>query len=147
MNQTQQIQSNVECVHVPEEIVGPLSNGRMGEHKDDAHYDEEQNSRRASHSLEEPEGDVRLVVGGEVHFPRQTAQILVRLRGHVVEVDNVSDRVQHREEQRRAGGDLVELNVRVQGNVLLYGELLQLRDEVSAIKTKDLNVRNSFNYS
>lgn len=110
----------------------------MGEHKDNTHDDKQQNSRCASHGLEEPEGNVRLVVGGKVHFPRETAQILVGLSGHVIEVDNVSDRVENREEQRRAGGDLVELNVRVQRNVLLYGELLQFRDEISAIETGDL---------
>lgn len=49
----------------------------------------------------------------------------------MVEVDDVPDRVQHREEHGCAGGDLVELDMSVQRYVLLDGKLFQLRQQVS----------------
>lgn len=54
----------------------------------------------------------------------------------MVEVDDVANGVQQREEQRRAGSDLVELDVGVQRDVLLDGELFQLGDEVAGIGVK-----------
>lgn len=96
----------------------------MSKHEDDTHNDEQKDAGCASYGLEEPEGDVRLVVRGEVHLPGQAAQVLVRLCRHMVEVNDVAHGVQHGEEERRAGCNLVELNMRVQGNVLLDGELL-----------------------
>lgn len=53
------------------------------------------------------------------------------MTGHVVEVDDVTDRVEKREEARGAGDDLVELDVSVERNVLLDGELLELGEEVT----------------
>lgn len=61
----------------------------------------------------------------------EAVQVLERLTGHVVEVDDVTDRVEEREEARRAGDDLVELDVSVKRNVLLDGELLELGEEVT----------------
>lgn len=49
----------------------------------------------------------------------------------MIEVHNMSHGVQHREEERRTGGNLVELYMRVQGDVLLYRKLFELRNEVS----------------
>lgn len=80
--------------------------------------------------MEEPETDIWFVVGGEPHLARQTLEVLQRLRGHVIEVDQMPNGVQHREEQGRARSYLVELYVRVQRDVLVYGVLLELRYEI-----------------
>lgn len=45
----------------------------------------------------------------------------------------MSHGVQHREEKRRTGGNLVKLYVRVQGDVLLYRKLFKFRDKVSVV--------------
>lgn len=66
-----------------------------------------------------------------MHLAREAAQVLDGLRGHVVEVDDVAHRVQQREEERCARHDLVELDVRVQRDVLLDGELLQLGQQIA----------------
>lgn len=51
---------------------------------------------------------------------------------NVVEVDDVTDGMQDREETSCASDDLVELDVRVQGDVLLNRELLELCQGVAA---------------
>lgn len=66
----------------------------------------------------------------------ETLQIFDGLRGHVVEVNDVANGVQQREEQRRAGSDLVELDVGVQRDVLLDRELFQLGDKVAGIEVE-----------
>lgn len=83
----------------------------MGKHEDDAHNDEQKDACCASYGLEEPECDIRLVVRGKVHLPRQAAQVLMRLCGHMVEINYVAHGVQHGEEERRAGCNLVKLNM------------------------------------
>nr|CAD7199333.1 unnamed protein product [Timema douglasi] len=77
---------------------------------------------QAKTKRELPEADAGLVVGGEVH--------LVGLGADVVEVDDVPHRVQQGKEESSARRDLVELDVGVQGDVLLHGELLQLGQQV-----------------
>lgn len=57
--------------------------------------------------------------------------MLERLTGHVVEVDDVTDGVEKWEEAGCARDDLVELDVSVERNVLLDGELLELGEEVT----------------
>ena len=55
-----------------------------------------------------------------------------RLCRNVVEVDQVSHCVQNGEKEGGAGADLVELNVGVQGDVLVQRHLLHLGDQVPA---------------
>lgn len=64
-------------------------------------------------------------------FGRQTVEIFQRLRGHMIEVDDVADGVYDGEEERCARDHLVERYVRVQWYVLLYGKVLQLGQQVS----------------
>ena len=52
------------------------------------------------------------------------------LGAQVVEVDHVGHGVHQREEERGEGADLVELEVGVEGDVLVQGHRLQLRDQV-----------------
>ena len=52
------------------------------------------------------------------------------LGAKVVEVDHVGHGVHQREEERGEGADLVELEVGVEGDVLVQGHRLQLRDQV-----------------
>ena len=52
------------------------------------------------------------------------------LCGDVVEVDQVADGVEDGEEEGGAGADLVELDVRVERDVLVQRVLLHLRDQV-----------------
>ena len=52
------------------------------------------------------------------------------LCGDMVEVDQVADGVEDGEEERGAGADLVELDVRVERDVLVQRVLLHLRDQV-----------------
>lgn len=61
---------------------------------------------------------------------RETMEVLQRLRGHVIEVDDMSDGVYDREEERGARDHLVERYVRVERYVLLYGEVFQLGQQV-----------------
>lgn len=66
-----------------------------------------------------------------MYFGGETVQVLQRLRGHVIEVDYVADRVYDGEEERGARDHLVERNVRVERYVLLYGEVLQFGQQIS----------------
>lgn len=66
-----------------------------------------------------------------MYFGRQTVEVFQRLRGHVVEVDYVADRVYDGEEEGRARDHFVKRYVRVQRYVLLYGEVFELRQQVS----------------
>jgi len=86
--------------------------------------------RRTSDGFEEPKRYAWLVVGREVDFGRKTVEVFQRLRGHMVEVDDVADRVYDGEEEGRARDHLVERYVRVQRYVLLYGKVLQLGQQV-----------------
>lgn len=60
--------------------------------------------------MEDPVGDTGPEVRREVNFFSETTQVLERLRADVVEVDEVTRRVQQREEQSCAGHYLVELD-------------------------------------
>lgn len=57
-------------------------------------------------------------------------QIFQRLRGHVIEIDYVSDGVYDGKEERRAGDHLVERYMGIQRYVLLNGEILELCQQV-----------------
>jgi len=85
---------------------------------------------RSSDGSEEPVVDVGLAVRGEIEFGAQAVQVLHRLRADVVEVDQVADGVADGEEERRQGANLVELQVRVQGDVLVQRVLLHFGDEI-----------------
>ena len=61
---------------------------------------------RTCECLEEPVGDVDLLVAAEPELRAEAVEVLQRLRGHVVEVAEVTHRVQDREEQRRARDNL-----------------------------------------
>lgn len=87
---------------------------------------------RTCNGLEEPERDGGPLVAGEPDLAGEAAQVDQGLGRDVVEVDDVADRVEDREEARRAGDDLVELDVRVEGDVLLGRELLELGQGVAA---------------
>jgi len=65
-----------------------------------------------------------------VHLPGETSEVFNRLRADVVKVDNVTNGMDHREEQSGACNDFMELDVRVQWNVLLDGELLEFGQQV-----------------
>ena len=55
-----------------------------------------------------------------------------RLSGDMIEVGEMADGVQDREEEGGAGHDLVEDDVGVEGDVLVEGPLLHLGDQVPA---------------
>lgn len=85
---------------------------------------------RTRYGLEEPKRYARLVVRREVYFGRQTVEVFQRLRGHVIEVDDVPDGVYDGKKEGRARYHFVERYVRVQRYVLLYGEVFELRQQV-----------------
>lgn len=85
---------------------------------------------RTRDGLEQPERYAGLVVRREVDLGRETVEVLQRLRGHVIEVDDVSDGMYDREEERGTRDHFVERYVRVERYVLLYGEVLQLGQQV-----------------
>lgn len=65
---------------IPEELVSSLTNGGVSERKNDAHDDEQSDTRCAGECLKEPERDVRLIIRRKVHFSCETSQIFMRLR-------------------------------------------------------------------
>ena len=86
---------------------------------------------RTCEGTEEPVPDARPGITLERHLRQKTSQVVQTLRRHVVEVHQVPDSVQHREEQRRAGDDLVELDVRVDRQVLLDRVVLHHGEDVA----------------
>ena len=58
----------------------------------------------------------------------------MRLCRDMVEINDMTDGMQHREEKRSTSRDFVKLYVCIKWNILLYGELLQFGDKVSEIK-------------
>ena len=86
---------------------------------------------RTSECTEEPVPDSRPGITLERHLGEQAAQVIEALGRHVVEVHQMADRVQHREEQRRAGHDLMELDVRVDRQVLLDRVVLHHGQDVA----------------
>ena len=86
--------------------------------------------------LEQPVGDVRTVIARKTEFRRQTVQVGNRLGGHVIKVGQMSRRVQHGEEEGRAGADLVKLKMAVQRNVLMQRMFFHLCDQVPAHRQK-----------
>ena len=131
VDDAQNVQENVQRVGQPEEVEGLLADGRMGEDEDDDHDDEEADASESGQRLEQPVGDGRLEVGRETQFFGQAAQMFHRLRRHVVEVDHVTDGMQHGEEEGGQSANLVEGNVRIQRNVLLDGKFLEFGQEVA----------------
>lgn len=139
--------------------VGLPPDDGMGEHEDDAHDRVEQDSREAGQGLEEPVGDGGPLVRGKVDLGREAVQVLQGLGGDVVEVDQVAARVHKREEERGASANLeakrkrgynvatggkarpkkrsgvmlihlVELQMRVDGDVLMQGTFFELGKQV-----------------
>lgn len=62
---------------------------------------------------EEPKTNCWFLIRVEDDLLREAPKILQRLGGHVIEVHQVSDRVQDTEEQGRGGYDLVELQTEI----------------------------------
>ena len=83
-------------------------------------------------SLEQPVGNVRLLVTAEPKLWTQTMEMFQRLSGDVIEVGEMADSVKDGKEEGSAGHNLVEDDVGVQGDVLVEGPLLHLGDEVPA---------------
>ena len=131
VDDVEDVEQNVEAVGLPEEVVGLFADDGVSEDEDDDHDDKEEDARDARQSLEQPIGDGRLKVARQADLLRQAAQMFHRLSGHVVEVDDVSDRVQEREEEGRQGADLVELDVGVQRDVLLDGVFFEFGQKVA----------------
>lgn len=61
--------------------------------------------------LKHPKRNVWLIIRREVHFSGHTFQMFDGLSGHVVEINNMPNGVQKREEQSRAGSYFMELHV------------------------------------
>ena len=80
--------------------------------------------------MEQPVGNVRLLVTAEPKLWTQTMEMFQRLSGDVIEVGEMADSVKDREEEGSAGHNLVEDDVGVQGDVLVEGPLLHLGDQV-----------------
>ena len=81
--------------------------------------------------VEQPEHDARPSVTLERHLLHEAAQVVQALRGHVVEVDQMADRVKDGEEERRTRHDLVELDVGVDGDVLVDRVVFHQRQDVA----------------
>ena len=99
-----------------------------GEDKDDCHGAIEEHPCDSGHGLEKPVADVRHHAWRNEDLFGHALQVLRRLGGDVVEVDEVADGVDGGEEQGGAGADLVELEAGVEGDVLVEGVLFQLGD-------------------
>ncbi len=140
MNETKDVEYNVELVGGEEELVGLFPNGGMRKGEDDGHDGEEHEASDAGDGLEEPVDDRGSGVGGEEHFLGHTAEVVDRLSGNVVEVDNVTNGVEEGEEEGRAGHDLMELDVGVEGDVLLDWKVLQLRQEVPGHREEEQGI-------
>lgn len=78
------------------------------------------------HGSKQPKGDGGPRVAGKADFTSEAAKMRYRLRGDVIKVDYMTDRVQHREEERCARSDLVKLYVGVDRYILLDRKFLQL---------------------
>ena len=98
------------------------------EHKDDCHGAIEEHPCDSGHGLEKPVADVRHHAWRNEDLFGHALQVLRRLGGDVVEVDEVADGVDGGEEQGGAGADLVELEAGVEGDVLVEGVLFELGD-------------------
>lgn len=82
------------------------------------------------HRLEQPKRNIGLIVRSEVNFSRQTSQIIQRLCRNMIEIDQMSNCVDQREKQCGASDDFMELNMRIQWNILLNREFLQFRQKI-----------------
>ena len=83
--------------------------------------------------MEQPVGNVRLLVTAEPKLWTQTMEMFKRLSGDVIEVGEMADSVKDGKEEGSAGHNLVEDNVGVQRDVLVKGPLLHLGDQVPDI--------------
>ena len=132
VDDAEEVEEHVQLVNLPEERVRSGPNFRVGEDEYSGHRDPKGHPRdscnkreieyilklrkgtfppqdvpeRTCECLEEPVGDVDLLVAAEPELGAEAVEVLQRLRGHVVEVAEVTHRVQDREEQRRARHDL-----------------------------------------
>ena len=127
----QRVEHNVKAVRHPEVVVSLFTDRRVGEDEDDDDDAEEEDAGDAGQRAEEPVGDGRFEVGREGQLFGQAAQVFDGLRRHVVKVDDVADRVEHREKEGRQGADLVERNVGVERDELLDGELFEFGERVA----------------
>ena len=94
------------------------------EDKDDCHCAIEEHPCDSGHGLEKPVADVWHHAWRNEDLFGHTLQVLRRLGGDVVEVDEVADGVDGGEEQGGAGADLVELQAGVERDVLVQRHLL-----------------------
>lgn len=90
--------------------------------------------RLTSNCLEQPEGQIRFIVGREVNFSREAVKIFNGLGRNMIEIHYVTDCMEEREKQGCTGGDFMELDMRVQGDVLLDRELFQFCYQISVRK-------------
>lgn len=131
MKDGQDVQDNVKAVSHPEKVVGLLPDHGVSEDEDDDHNDKEEHARQTSQRLEEPVGDGGLEVAGQTQLFGEATQVFHRLRRDVVKIDNVADRVQQGEKKGCQGAYLVKLDVGIEWDILLDGELLQFGQQVA----------------
>jgi len=124
MDEAEYVQDNVEFMCREEELVGFFPDGGMSKYEDDGHDGKEEDTRDAGDGLEEPVEDGGSLVRLEEHFLGKASQVIHGLGRDVVEIDNVTHGVEDGEEEGRAGHNLVKLDMRVERNVLLDGEIL-----------------------
>ena len=129
MYKVEQIEQDVQLVSQPEEPVSLFSHLGEGKDENDGHGAIENHSCESCHCLEKPVGDVGDNSWRDEYLFGHTFQVLNRLRCHVVEVDQVPNRVDCGEEEGGASADLVELQARVQRDVLMERVLLELGEE------------------
>ena len=86
VNDAEEVEENIELVNLPEERVGSGPDSGMGEDEDGTHRDPEDDSGQTGQSLEQPVGNVGLLVAAEPELRTEAVEVLQRLGGHVVEV-------------------------------------------------------------
>lgn len=93
----------------PEEVKSLFAHQWMSKDKNDDDHHIKHNASQTSQRLEQPIANGRFAIRGEIQFLWQTVEMFNRLGTHVVEVNQMADGVQDREEQGGAGADFVEL--------------------------------------
>ena len=98
MKQRKDIEQNIQLMGHPEEIESLLAHQWMSEDENDNNHDVKHDASQTSQRLEQPIANGGFAVRREVQFLGQTVKMFNRLGAHVVEVDQMADGVQNREE-------------------------------------------------
>ena len=76
VDNTEKVEENVELVNFPEERIGFSPHFWVGEYEDSAHCDPEDDSRDSGQRLEQPVGDVRLLVAAEPELFTEAVEVV-----------------------------------------------------------------------